>query len=322
MGIDKDRFTTEDIPDHCICQICAQVLDEPVCCPDKHWFCFGCISPHIAERSSCPIDLREITESDLNAVSAVIEEELSKLHLRCAYAIRGCKDEFYLADVSQHESDCQWKSLAVDDKETIVRLQQQLCDFQSQVLSLELELNKAKKVAETEKKLSKALLQNVNNLRQLVKQKDEQITDLQDQLQDEDETSCATVIKTTSDSFGAIKAFLHQQVESRDSETVIPAQFVTTKYDTSEDEEELPDGFETMPLSFSCEKCSYTTWSKRHLQRHEARHADSRPFPCDFPDCNERFTQKYLMESHKLTHSGKKKFIVCPVEGCGVRVAR
>ena len=75
-------------------------------------------------------------------------------------------------------------------------------------------------------------------------------------------------------------------------------------------------------VAIKCDLCPFTTSFNYKLKRHQVMHSDLKPWPCTFPGCNYRATQKVHLKHHSLLHETKpelRKPFLCSFEGCGYR---
>jgi len=64
----------------------------------------------------------------------------------------------------------------------------------------------------------------------------------------------------------------------------------------------------------SCSQCQFKTKHKESHKNHMLRHGESRPFKCDYTECDKSFKTKGDLKQHKYKHAGKK--IECDFVGC------
>uniref|UniRef100_H3CLQ7 C2H2-type domain-containing protein n=1 Tax=Tetraodon nigroviridis TaxID=99883 RepID=H3CLQ7_TETNG len=57
---------------------------------------------------------------------------------------------------------------------------------------------------------------------------------------------------------------------------------------------------------FACTMCDMRFSQRYHLARHSLTHTGEKPFACDM--CDMRFIQRYHLERHKRVHSGEKPY--------------
>ena len=126
--------------DHITCNICLEVLQEPVqCVNNEHYFCKKCISEHLTRSQTCPTCRDELTTDTLRPVSRVVRNLLQQLqYTRCMYASRGCKSAVKHEDLLSHHEDCGFAPVQCshDGCEVTVNKQdlgshQENCEFRS-----------------------------------------------------------------------------------------------------------------------------------------------------------------------------------------------
>ena len=106
QGYDEERFVTK-INRNFICQMCSNVVRDPVLCPrNQHCFCRSCITKHLENGQQCPTCDDELTEQTLIEAPKMIQNILNELKIRCVYTTRGCQETPELQHLEQHEDTC------------------------------------------------------------------------------------------------------------------------------------------------------------------------------------------------------------------------
>ena len=106
QGYDEERFVSK-INRNFICQICFNVMREPVLCPrNQHCFCRSCITKHLENSKRCPTCNDELTEQTLTEPNRMVKDMLNELNVRCVYNTRGCQETPELQHLEQHEDTC------------------------------------------------------------------------------------------------------------------------------------------------------------------------------------------------------------------------
>src|SRR5882757_6014744 len=110
MGFDLDRFVNRDqIDDILLCSICNDVLEQPVQLKEcEHAFCAECIDEWFAQRKTCPIDRRNVSDGEINRSPRVIKSLLVKLEIKCEFVSFGCETIVTLEYLSSHLSSCNY----------------------------------------------------------------------------------------------------------------------------------------------------------------------------------------------------------------------
>ena len=106
QGYDEERFVSK-INRNFICQICFNVMRDPVLCPrNQHCFCRSCITKHLENAKRCPTCNDELTEQTLTEPNRMVKDMLNELNVRCVYNTRGCPETPELQHLEQHEDTC------------------------------------------------------------------------------------------------------------------------------------------------------------------------------------------------------------------------
>lgn len=86
MGFDTERFEG-DLSEQFLCVVCQGVLEDPLqLTPCEHTFCRVCISPWVAEKSTCPIDRATVRNESLRPAARVLRNLLDDLRLACEFS--------------------------------------------------------------------------------------------------------------------------------------------------------------------------------------------------------------------------------------------
>ena len=89
------------------CRLCRSVLRGPVCTPCGHVFCFGCLRNWLARNGLCPLGCSAMDIKELRA-STKIEQEISRLFVKCSNWKVGCTEIMQLSDLPKHLFDCNY----------------------------------------------------------------------------------------------------------------------------------------------------------------------------------------------------------------------
>ncbi|CAB4007278.1 RING finger 151-like isoform X2 [Paramuricea clavata] len=131
--------------DHFTCNICLEVLQEPVqCVKNEHYFCKKCITKHLTRSQTCPVCQDALTSETLRRIprtvanlleqfqshrcryvsrgcmTAVSREALLLHHEECGFAPvqcshEGCEDTVHRQDLVSHQQACEFRSVTCDD---------------------------------------------------------------------------------------------------------------------------------------------------------------------------------------------------------------
>ena len=105
-GYEDERFEHTVNPSF-HCPICLNVLKEPkMCRNNEHVFCSVCITQHLANSSTCPQCMEELTVETLHRAPRVLLNCLSELTISCDYFSRGCREFIRLGDLQTHVTRC------------------------------------------------------------------------------------------------------------------------------------------------------------------------------------------------------------------------
>ena len=101
-GYDEKRFVSK-FNRNFICQMCSNVVREPVLCPrNQHCFCRSCITKHLENAKRCPTCNDELTEQTLIEAPKMIQIILNEFKIRCVYT----PETPELQHLEQHEDTC------------------------------------------------------------------------------------------------------------------------------------------------------------------------------------------------------------------------
>lgn len=103
MGIQKELFIDDRIPNPLICSICDDVMDNPVGAPCGHCFCEGCIHNWLQTNRRCPVDKTAVmTAKKFNPIMS-LRNMISSLEVKCP---NGCGWSGCLSLLESHENNC------------------------------------------------------------------------------------------------------------------------------------------------------------------------------------------------------------------------
>ena len=94
--------------DHFTCNICLEVLQDPVqCVKNEHYFCKKCITKHLTRNQTCPVCQDALTPITLRPISRVVANLLQQFQSpKCRYATRGCTSEVKHEALLSHQEEC------------------------------------------------------------------------------------------------------------------------------------------------------------------------------------------------------------------------
>ncbi|MBN3271449.1 PZRN3 ligase, partial [Polyodon spathula] len=106
MGFELDRFNGDVDPDF-KCNVCNQVLEDPLATPCGHVFCAGCVLPWVVQQNSCPVKCQRISTKELNHVLP-LKNLILKLDIKCDNHARGCEKVVKLQHLAEHTEMCDY----------------------------------------------------------------------------------------------------------------------------------------------------------------------------------------------------------------------
>ena len=106
MGFDLNLFVSKP-PIYLICTICTQICEEPVTCPDDHYFCRQCIESWLEMNESCPIDRSQLKMADLKHHRTLTNWILDQ-DVRCRHFGHGCQAILKLETHEEHVDTCDY----------------------------------------------------------------------------------------------------------------------------------------------------------------------------------------------------------------------
>ena len=137
QGYDEERFASP-VNRNFLCQICFNVLKDPVLCPkNQHCYCRSCITKQLENSQRCPTCADELTVESLTEPNQIVKDYLNELIIRCVYSDRGCQQIVQLQHLDQHEAACGFTPAVCTNQGCGVTLNQrdlihhesELCEF-------------------------------------------------------------------------------------------------------------------------------------------------------------------------------------------------
>lgn len=108
MGIKRERFVS--VVDNYICSVCKDVYLEPYQCSNGHRFCRTCITSHVQQHCTCPVDDKPQLIESLKVGSKLLASIMNVLKIRCEnYGSNRCPDVMRLDVLDDHQLDCSFK---------------------------------------------------------------------------------------------------------------------------------------------------------------------------------------------------------------------
>ena len=171
QGYDEERFAST-VNRNFLCQICYNVLKDPVLCPrNQHCYCRSCITKHLENSQRCPTCADELTVESLTEPNQMVKGYLNELRIRCIYNNRGCKEIVQLQHLDQHEATCGFAPAVCTNQGCGVTLNQrdlihhesEVCEFRKQKCHSCGEMTKSladmqKKIANVEKNIATSII--------------------------------------------------------------------------------------------------------------------------------------------------------------------
>ena len=107
-----EKYNTDNLIDkhnneNLICNICFNVLNNPVSCSYKkncHYFCKECINAFLKENNNCPI-CKENFEYKINNL---LNNKLVKINFNCAFKNKGCDCIISYPEYLNHINNCKY----------------------------------------------------------------------------------------------------------------------------------------------------------------------------------------------------------------------
>ena len=105
-GYEEDRFENK-VDIKLQCSVCLKVFEDPVQCPNEHYFCRSCIQRNLRHNAeTCPVCQHPLTEETLTKPPRILTELLESLMIRCDYENRGCQELIKLEFLDRHVRSC------------------------------------------------------------------------------------------------------------------------------------------------------------------------------------------------------------------------
>ena len=178
-GYEDERFEHPVNPSF-HCPICLNVLKEPkMCRNNEHVFCSACITQHLANSSTCPQCMEELTVETLHRAPRVLLNCLSEFTISCDYFSRGCREVIRLGDLQTHVISCGFAPVKCSNTDCGMEMNRhdrihhetEVCDFRKV---------KCHDCGEMKNKIE-GIKHQLNQLNQLPEMKD-QLSEMKDQL--------------------------------------------------------------------------------------------------------------------------------------------
>ena len=101
------------------CGLCRQILQGPVSTKCGHVFCFICLKNWLACYRLCPLGCNAVDLSELRSATE-IEEEISRLFVKCSNWKIGCNKIMKLSELNEHIFNCNYSATDASKKEVMV----------------------------------------------------------------------------------------------------------------------------------------------------------------------------------------------------------
>ena len=188
-GYEDERFEHTVNPSF-HCPICLNVLKEPkMCRNNEHVFCSVCITQHLANSSTCPQCMEELTVETLHRAPRLFINSLSEFTISCDYSSRGCREFIRLEDLQTHVIRCGFAPVKCSNngcgmevnKRDKIHHETEVCDFRKVKCH---DCGEMKKEIEGIKNQLNQLPEMKDQLNQLLEMKDQlnQLPEIKDQL--------------------------------------------------------------------------------------------------------------------------------------------
>ena len=83
VGLNHVYDYPDEVEEELQCRICLQPLVDAVDTPCCHTFCKICLSNHLKQSQSCPMDRKTVRLKDVRPSSLLVQKLLDKLHVVC-----------------------------------------------------------------------------------------------------------------------------------------------------------------------------------------------------------------------------------------------
>ena len=108
MGFDIQRFVEENIDQEFICNICHDVLEDPLMVANcQHLFCSKCIRDCIKVHGICPQDRSPVSINKLVEPIRLVRNLINKLKIRCKSNSDGCDRVLPVGQLHDHYDRCE-----------------------------------------------------------------------------------------------------------------------------------------------------------------------------------------------------------------------
>ena len=135
-----ENYTNTTYFDHFACNICLEVLQDPVqCVENEHYFCKKCVTDHLTRTHTCPVCQERLTLETLRPIPRIVATLLQLIRSpKCKYASRGCTTDVSHESLLLHHDECGFAPVQCSHEgcEATVNRQdvdshQQKCEFRS-----------------------------------------------------------------------------------------------------------------------------------------------------------------------------------------------